>query len=93
MPFTDEMLKEIKNGMSTLRMTMDVTEYSMSAEWLDALLARLEDSEERLSAASGVINLIYARYKNDLRQSERVALETMISAIKAWRKSAGREGR
>lgn len=48
--FTDSMLKEIKDGMSTLRMTMDVTEYSMNAEWLEALLRRLDCAEEYIAA-------------------------------------------
>lgn len=46
MSFTDEMLKEVKDGMSTLRMTMDVTEYSMNAEWLEAMIKRLEAAEK-----------------------------------------------
>lgn len=76
--FTDEMLKEIKDGMSTLRMTMDVTEYSMSAEWLEALIARLSAAEEfiRLGSQEQSVNPI------ELKQAE-----------EAWLKSAGREGR
>lgn len=77
MPFTDEMLKEIKNGMSTLRMTMDVTEYSMSAEWLEALLARLDASE----ACAKLL-------ENDLGSPE---LDPVAHAVvKDWLKSAGR---
>ena len=47
MTFTDDDLKQLKNGMSALRMTIDVSEYSLGANELEALLARLEASETR----------------------------------------------
>ena len=46
MTFTDDDLKRLKNGMSTLRMAMNVTEYSLGKEELEALIARLEAAEK-----------------------------------------------
>lgn len=50
--FTDDDLKKLKNGMSTLRMAMDVTEYSLGKEELEALLARLEAAEKVLESGA-----------------------------------------
>lgn len=75
--FTDEMLKEIKNGMSTLRMTMDVKEYSLSTEWLEGLIERLEAAESGFTEYHGL----------DISKGCKCRCCT------AWLKSAGREGR
>lgn len=45
MAFTDDDLKELKNGMSSLRMVADISEYSLGSDELGALLNRLEAAE------------------------------------------------
>lgn len=46
---------------------------------------RLEKAEDLLSAVGGVLNLVYARYKADLRPAERTAIEKTREALSGWR--------
>lgn len=84
MTFTDDDLKRLKEVLNDVQ---DLHNVVMEAAQMKAFVSRLEDSEERLNAVGGVLNLIHSRYKNDLRQNERAALESAISLIQAWRKA------
>lgn len=46
---------------------------------------RLVHTEELLKAVGGVLNLVYARYKADLRPAERIAIEKARVGISALR--------
>ena len=89
MTFTDEDFKRLKEDLYEFQM-FKPEHMGQRRHDLKALITRLDDSEERLRAVASVLHLLHARYKNDLRQNERTALEAGISLIKEWREAAGK---